>query len=114
MNQGRDLDIARNVRAIEWLRTEIVAHVANLFKAMWQNRDEFILDALAGLVMAAYLLGKRVGIKYSRLENKVFLKLKASIIEDHEIEKWYGDMTSLLHYWQDRRGDSFDPGEKQL
>ncbi len=51
---NRDLDIARNARTIDWLRTEIVDHVANLYKAMWQNREELMLDALAGLIMAAF------------------------------------------------------------
>lgn len=111
MDQNRELDIARNVKTIEWLRTEIVAHVANLFKAMWQNREELILDSLAGLVMAAFLLSKRLGISYSRLESKVVSKLRASMLEGHEIEKWYGDMNSLLHYWQNRRGDGIDRGE---
>ena len=106
---NRDLDIARNARTIDWLCTEIVDHVANLYKAMWQNREELMLDALAGLIMAAFLLGKRLGISYSRLENRLWAKLNASIREGHEIEKWYGDMTSLLHYWQDR-GDPFDGG----
>ncbi|MDD2432051.1 MAG: MazG-like family protein [Firmicutes bacterium] len=111
MEKNREIDIARNVKTIEWLRTEIVSHVANLFKAMWQNREELILDALAGLIMAAYLLGKRLGITYSKLDSKVVNKVKASMLEDHEIEKWYGDMNSLLHFWQDRRGDGIDRRE---
>lgn len=100
---NHDLNIARNVRTIDWLRTEILDYVANLFKAMWQNREELMLDALAGLIMAAFLLGKRLGISFSRLENKLLAKLKASALEGHEIEKWYGDMTSLLDYWQERQ-----------
>lgn len=109
MEQGnKELDIARNIRTIDWLRTEILEHITHLFKAMWQNREELMLEALAGIVMATFLLGKRLGISYSRVENKVLAKLNASIREDHEIEKWYGDMTSLLHFWQDKRGDPFD------
>lgn len=112
MEMNREIDIARNVKTIEWLRTEIVSYTAGLFKAMWQNREELILDSLAGFIMAAYLLGKRLGIKFSRLESKVETKLKASIVEGHEIEKWYGDMTNLLDYWHDRRGEIIDRGEE--
>ncbi|MGI6036598.1 MAG: MazG-like family protein [Limnochordia bacterium] len=93
-----DVDIARNLRTIEWLKVELLGSLAALFKALLSDSEERILDALANLMVGSYILARRLGISFSRLGTKVQNKVKANIEQDHEIEKWYGDFSALLHY----------------
>ena len=62
-----DINIAKNVRTIEWLKAEMVTGLGSLFKAMVKNQEEVILDALASLIMGCYFLGKRLGFAYNRI-----------------------------------------------
>lgn len=101
-----ELDIARNVRTIEWLKAELVGGVSSLFKALLKNSEEAILDALAKVVIACYLLGKRLGIGFSRLDMKIESNVTANIAKAHEIEQWYGDFSALRRYLEERVGDS--------
>lgn len=96
MNQG--LDIARNIKVIEWLKTELVGTVAALFKAMMKNSQEAIEDALASMIMSIYVLARRLGIGFAQLDTRVESKVRSGIKEKHEIEDWYGDLTALLKY----------------
>jgi len=94
----QEIDIARNLKTVEWLKTEQVSSVANLFKALIRGQEEPILESLANVIVATYLLGKRVGINFSKVDLKVESIIKMNIQEEHEVEKWYGDLSNLLHY----------------
>ncbi|NLN17078.1 MAG: hypothetical protein GX182_07170 [Firmicutes bacterium] len=93
-----ELDIARNLRTIEWLKAELVGSLASLFKALVGSSEDRILDALANMILISYILAKRLGCSFSRLGTRVENKIKANIEQGHEIERWYGDFSALLHY----------------
>ncbi|MEW6662962.1 MAG: MazG-like family protein [Bacillota bacterium] len=99
----KEVDIARNFRLLEWLKAELVGGVAALLRAAVKGSQEAILDALAGIVVTAYLLGKRLGVSFARLDAKMRDKLESSISEDHEIECWYGDLSALLYHLKSKR-----------
>ena len=44
-------DIARNIKTIEWLKSELVTGISSLFKGMLKNNDELIADSLANIVI---------------------------------------------------------------
>lgn len=94
----QEIDIARNLKTVEWLKSELVSSLANLFKALIRGHEEPILESLANIIVATYLLGKRVGINFSKVDLKVESIVKMNIQEEHEVEKWYGDLSNLLHY----------------
>lgn len=100
-NQG--VDIARNIRVIEWLKTELISTVAALFKAMVKNSEEAIEDALASMVVTVYVLARRVGVSFAQLDVRIESKIKNAISEKHEVEDWYGDLTALLKYLGDKK-----------
>lgn len=102
MIQGRELDIARRLQTIEWLKAELVGGVSALFKSMLKNSEDSTVDALANIVVACYLLGRRLGVSFSHLDSKVESKVKANISPPHEIEEWYGDFSALDHYLRER------------
>jgi len=94
----QEIDIARNLKTVEWLKSELVSSIANLFKALIRGQEEPILESLANIIVATYLLGKRVGINFSKVDLKVESIVKMNIQDEHEVEKWYGDLSNLLHY----------------
>ncbi|HXL04934.1 MAG TPA: MazG-like family protein [Bacillota bacterium] len=96
-------DIARNIKTIEWLKTELIAGISSLFKGMLKNNNELIADSLANIVVGCYLLGKRLGLPYGALDEKIGEKVKANLEQGHEIEAWYGDFTLLKRYLTGRK-----------
>ncbi|MFA4884711.1 MAG: MazG-like family protein [Desulfotomaculaceae bacterium] len=95
--------IAKNIKVIEWLKADLITSVSALFKSMLRGSEELILDALASLLINCYVLGRRLGINFSRLDLKVEVKLRQGIDEDHEVERWYGDLSTLLNYLVDKK-----------
>lgn len=95
--------IAKNIKVVEWLKADLVTSISSLFKSMLRGSEELILDALASLVITCYVLGRRLGVNFSRLDLKVEAKLRQGIDENHEVERWYGDLSALLNYLVDKK-----------
>ena len=58
--EGGDIDIAKNVRLVEWLKSEILTSAASS-SACWRGEkasQDALADCLASMIIAAYLLGK--------------------------------------------------------
>lgn len=98
MRPRADWDVARSFKAIEWLKTELLSGVAELFRAMRQAREDRIADQLANIIMATYVLGRRLGIDFPQLDSKLRQKVRANAEEPHDFEEWYGDFSTLERY----------------
>lgn len=96
-------DIARSLRTIEFLKAEMVGAVAGLLRAMVRGTEEAMADALASLVISAYVLGRRVGISFGRLDRRIHTRLHQLLDEGHEVERWYGDLSLLVRHLGERR-----------
>ncbi|GAB6099638.1 MazG-like family protein [Halanaerocella petrolearia] len=95
--------ITKNLKIIEWLKTQILDNVSQLFKAMVKGNDKFeLLDLIVGIIMSAYLLAKRLGYSFDQLDRKLENKLKSNIDNKHQIEDWYGDLSELLEHLEKR------------
>ena len=99
----KEIDITRNFRLLEWLKAELAGGVAALLRAAVKGSQEAILDALAGIVVTAYLLGKRLGVSFVSLDAKIQDKLTSGISDGHEIESRYGDLSLLLYHLKSKR-----------
>ncbi len=97
------IDIARNIRVIEWLKSELIGTMAALYKAMIKNSEEAIEDAMASMIITIYVMARRLGIGFAQLDITVESKLGRAIKEKHEVEDWYGDLTALLRYRGDKK-----------
>lgn len=93
-----NVDIAKQARAIEWLKAEIVASNGKTLRAMVQGDEEQILNGLAEAIIAQYLLARRLGIHLARLDNHIQSMLRAHASNQHELERWFGDLTALASY----------------
>lgn len=98
MRLNRNLEVTRNIKIIEWMKTEILVSIGDLFNLLYKGvkpLDEVLQDTLANIIMVTYLLSKRLGVSFSDVDYKIKEKIKTAINEDHSIERWYGDLSSL-------------------
>lgn len=98
---NKNVDITKNIKMIEWLKSELLTAIALLFETLVmgiKNSQEKILDILANLILITYLLGRRLGLTYERIDSKIKDKAKIGRIEEHNIEKWYGDLSALIKH----------------
>jgi len=99
-------DIAKNIRLVEWLKSEILTSVAELYQLLAngaKGSKDVIADCLASLITAAYLLGKRLGISFAAVDSKIESKIRLGIIEEHDVEKHYGDLSALSEHFKIRK-----------
>lgn len=97
---GQGNEVARAARVVDWLKAELVAGVGNVLRLSVRGREDALLDGLADLVMQLYLLARRLGISWSRLEMRVLDRIRLNILADHQLEQWYGDMTGLESHFR--------------
>ncbi len=95
--------IAKNIKVIEWLKADLITSVSALFKAMLRGSEDLLLDALSSLIITCYVLGRRLGINFSRLDLRIEAKLRQGIDEEHEVERWYSDLSTLLNYTVEKK-----------
>jgi hypothetical protein len=98
----REIDITRNIKLIEWLKSELLTDMANLFRVLVNGMSEeihdLIAETLSNIILISYLLGKRLGISYNAIEMKMHAKIKLGLVEDHDVEKYYGDLSELSRH----------------
>lgn len=98
---GHENDITKNIKVIEFLKSELLTTVASLYQTLLKGTkatQEALADILANLILVTYLLGKRLGISYAVIDAKIHDKIRIGMIDDHETEKWYGDLSDLSEY----------------
>ena len=107
MSYNKNVDITKSIRVIEWLKSELLTAISTLFQLLVngvQNSQEAILDVLANIILVTYLLGKRLGVSFEKIDQKLESKVKLGVVEEHKIEKWYGDLSRLLDYIKRTKG----------
>lgn len=96
--QDRNVQFAKHIKVMEWLKTEVIEQVSGLFKGLLHGNESLILDSMASLLLAIYVLARRVGIPFHKLEASVKDKVHEHLENGHEVEEWYGDLTLLDQY----------------
>ncbi|MCX7843430.1 MAG: MazG-like family protein [Clostridia bacterium] len=103
----KDIDITRNIKIIEWLKSELLTDIASLFKVlvngMREDIHEAVSDTLANIILISYLIGRRLGMSYNSIEMKIEKKVKLGLIENHDVEKYYGDLSELSRHLNSSR-----------
>jgi len=98
----REIDITRNIKMIEWLKSELLTDIANLFKILVNGMKEEVCDSvsetLSNIILISYLLGRRLGLNYNAIELKIENKVRLGLIENHDVEKYYGDLSELAKH----------------
>ena len=105
----KDIDITRNIKTIEWLKSELLTDMANLFRVLVNGMKDEVHEALSeilsNIILISYLLGRRLGINYNAIEMKIENKVKLGLLENHDVEKYYGDLSELSRHLNSARAD---------
>lgn len=95
-----DSDILRKLRFIEWLKAELASHLAAVLHAIARNSERAIGEALAGLIVTAYVLGRRLGLTFDILDQEISNWLASYRNKEHDLKEWssdYADLERHLH-----------------
>lgn len=101
MKDRKDMDVMKNLRTIEWIKSEILISISNLYKLLSTGEDDFKKeseDLISNIILLSYILSRRLGISYEDINSNLEDKIKLNLIEEHKIEKWYGDLSELLKF----------------
>jgi len=96
--RAREIDVAKNLKMIDWLKAEIVDAVAELFKSLLMKSSDAVCDALATLIILAYILGQKVGVGFAAVDAKIKNKLHLSLENSLGGEEWQDNLSELLGY----------------
>lgn len=95
----KGLDVTKNIRVIENLKSELLSCIAHLYSRMaaddCDDLKEVALDTLSNTIIIGYLLSRRLGLDYAALEKDITAKIRLGLIQEHETEKYFGDLTAL-------------------
>lgn len=100
---GSEPDFAKNIKAVDWLKADLLTSISVLYKSILRGNEDRLLDSLAGTIVSAYILARRLGFTYSKIDLEVESKLRQGVEDSHELEQWFGDLTMLLTYLVDRK-----------
>ena len=105
-NKSKGINIAKNIGLIEWLKSELLSSISSLYRALIdraQDSKEAILDSLANIVLVSYILGRRLGIHYGEIDKRVKEKIRLGLLDDHDVESEYGDLSMLSEHFRQMR-----------
>jgi hypothetical protein len=97
------LDIARNIEAVEHLKVNLCSYLADLYNAILKGDSVEFLDASANLNITCFLLTKRLGLNFGHLEKQVYENTRAMLKGNNRLEEWYGDLSALKDYMDLKR-----------
>lgn len=95
--------IAKNIKAVEWLTAQLASVLGSLLQALWKGASQEIEESLSALIVHSFLLAKRLGIGFGKLEQSVRDKTELLLKEGHPLEEWYGDLSALKTYLEIKR-----------
>jgi len=98
--KSNELEIAKNLKMLDWLKAELAESVAALFKALLEKGNEAVLDALAAIIIICYLIGQRAGFSFLLVDNRIKEKLRISINNAIEEDSWKKELSNLAIYLQ--------------
>ena len=93
------LDVTRNLRVIENLKSELLEGIAALYRHLadpvLEDTRDIAADTLSEMIVISYLLGKRLGVDFSTMDRHISKKIRLGLINENEIEKYFGDLSEL-------------------
>ncbi|SFX30761.1 MazG-like family protein [Thermoactinomyces sp. DSM 45891] len=94
----KGIHIAKNIKVVDWLKTEILDQIASLFRGLHYANQQMIIDSLSSILVSVYVLARRMGIPYREVDQVVTQKLREHMKEGHQLEEWYGDLSAMEKY----------------
>ncbi|HLR36261.1 MAG TPA: MazG-like family protein [Tissierellales bacterium] len=105
MREDKDINIIKNLKTIEWLKAEQLSSVAELFQVLNygdEDSKEEIINIISNTILISYLLGKKLGISYEKMDANIQNKLRLSLAEENNRREWVEDLSGLLAYFMEK------------
>jgi len=98
MGAVQDFDIAKNVRLIEMLKSQLLTNVADLYTNLSSEEPDLTErgEILSDLLVIVYMLSNRLGFSHSNIDIKAIKKLRFGILDENQ--SMYSDMSLLLRH----------------
>ena len=105
---NENFDIISNMNTIDNYKTYLIGFVADLFATMNKSKgntayNDEIIDEIADIIICSYLIGRRIGIGYDKIDKRIMDKLKLGLLEDKGLDKFNQDYSSLISYIREGR-----------
>lgn len=100
---SQESDIVKTMRLIEGLKADLINNIGDLYKAMAQNSELAIKEALARLIIHGYVLGKRLGVEFADLDEIIKHKLNEYSKNNDALENRFGDFSKLKRFLEQKR-----------
>ena len=94
-----EVDVVKGLKAIEEIKVEMLKAQWAMQEGSLQGSESEMLQGLAELVALSYLLTRRLGFDFSKLDRTLLQRLEEWKAEDHhKLETQWGDISLLLSY----------------
>lgn len=94
-----EIDVVKGLKAIEELKAELLQAQWLFQHGTLTGSEQEMLQGLADLVGSSYLLARRLGFDFSRLDRNLLQRLQAWQTTDKlSLESHWGDLSLLLSY----------------
>jgi len=94
-----EVDVVKGLKAIEELKVDMLRAQWEIQDGSVKGAEEQMLKGLADLVALSYLLTRRMGLDFSKLDRTLLQRLEEWKEEDrHKLETQWGDLSLLLSY----------------
>ena len=94
-----EVDVVKGLKAIEEIKVEMLKAQWAMQEGSLQGSENEMLQGLAELVALSYLLTRRLGFDFSKLDRTLLQRLEEWKAEDHhKLETQWGDISLLLSY----------------
>lgn len=102
----KTIDIAGNIHRIEWLKSELLSALSDLYRVLLDTKEttkDKIVDCISSMVLACYLLARRLGVSYEAVDQGIRDRVKLGLLEEPDIETRFGDLTQLHDHMRESR-----------
>ncbi|MFZ3103017.1 MAG: MazG-like family protein [Desulfitobacteriaceae bacterium] len=94
-----EVDVVKGLKAIEQLKVDLLQAQCLFQHGTFSGSESEMLQGLADLVGLSYLLVKRLGFDFSRLDRVLLQRLESWKVNDMvDFESQWGDLSLLLSY----------------
>lgn len=100
---SQESDIVKTMRLVEGLKAALILDLGELYRAMAAGGGRIRKDLLAKLIVNCYVLGKRLGVEFSDMDEAVRQRSQCSAQEESALESRFGDYSRLSRYLEHKR-----------
>ncbi|WP_018130441.1 MazG-like family protein [Effusibacillus pohliae] len=99
----KDLDIAKNIKLIEWLKSELLDNLSGLFRGFLHGSESLLKDCLANIVVLCYLMARRLGIRYSQFDSLIVQRIRQNLEMETDFDAWQADLVMLEQHYRHKK-----------